>query len=419
MGFIQDGTHLYLSGGYGYSAQASDHITYDQLIRIDVPKMIDSIKFNGDLNPCVLHLEDSLFQSTGGQMGLLNNRLILACGNNFTGRYNPMNGPSFTQEYTNQIRRFKIEEINGQLVLDSVQVETSTSLLHRRDYNMIPQIQTGTGFGYTIYSGVFQYVSDLPYRDLIEINGQGYQQVQGFEQLLNQYHGARLSMYDSNLDESWAIFFGGIGHYVPDGNGNFIKDDDVPFVKTISAVIRSGSNYEELHLGNLMDYIGASAEFIPSADFVEYDREILDLQSISDTTLIGYIVGGIESSNDNIFWINTGTQSWTNSYIYKVKLVPSALGIEQSVPDISGLLSLIIQPNPSDGKLKVKCKSISRNGQIIIHDAQEKVLYTRDLTLLPNKETTVALDLSHLSSGAYLITFISSAHSLTETLIIE
>ena len=53
---------------------------------------------------------------TGGYVGYLDSVVYLAGGQYFEGRYNPMgpdHGPGFTQEYTNEIRKFKIEDEKG------------------------------------------------------------------------------------------------------------------------------------------------------------------------------------------------------------------------------------------------------------------------------------------------------------------
>lgn len=69
-------------------------------------------------------------------------------------------------------------------------------------------------------------------------------------------------------------------------------------------------------------FLGAGAEFIPisNKDFF-LENEIVNLNSLKqEKTLIGYIYGGIESSKENIFFRNNGTQSIASNQAFKVYL---------------------------------------------------------------------------------------------------
>ena len=119
------------------------------------------------------------------------------------------------------------------------------------------------------------------------------------------------------------VFFGGIAQYY-DSAGVRIKDDNVPFVKTIARVTRDGDgNMTEHKLPVEMPaFLGAGSEFIRADNLPEYANEVIKLDEIkADSILIGYIFGGIRSSEPEIFWSNNGTQSAANSEIYKVFLL--------------------------------------------------------------------------------------------------
>jgi hypothetical protein len=73
---------------------------------------------------------------------------------------------------------------------------------------------------------------------------------------------------------------------------------------------------------------------------------------LNDTTLIGYIYGGINSSAPNIFFINTGTQSSSSSQIFKVYLIKNTeVGIDQVNTQSTNSLKLQVYPNPNRGVL--------------------------------------------------------------------
>jgi len=66
-------------------------------------------------------------------------------------------------------------------------------------------------------------------------------------------------------------------------------------------------------------YLGAAAEFIFVPDAKLYKEGIADLDAFENSeVLIGYITGGINSSDKNIFWTNTGKESTANNTVIKV-----------------------------------------------------------------------------------------------------
>ncbi len=118
----------------------------------------------------------------------------------------------------------------------------------------------------------------------------------------------------------YTVFFGGIARYYPDKEGKIMDNKDVPFTKTISVMIRNENKEQEIYLPLQMPgYLGAAAEFIFMPDTKMIDEGIADAGSLkNEETLIGYIVGGINSSADNIFWDNTGKESKASSKVIKV-----------------------------------------------------------------------------------------------------
>ena len=75
----------------------------------------------------------------------------------------------------------------------------------------------------------------------------------------------------------------------------------------------------------------------------------------SDTTLVGYIYGGISSTAANIFFTNTGNQSSASSQIFKVFVIKnSSVGMHNLNIQSTGTLKLQVLPNPNDGIFVVK-----------------------------------------------------------------
>lgn len=327
MEFVQrDGT-LYIVGGYGYDAGAGDHVTHGYLTAIDVREAIAAIIAGTPLAPHVRQLADERMAVTGGELGELDGTFYLAGGQRFTGRYNPMgpdHGPGFTQVYTNEIRRFRITDDGATLAITDYAAWRDEAALHRRDYNMVPQIFADGSRGFTMFSGVFQYDRDVPWLTAVDFDSTGYRVVPGFEQLLSQYHSAHAPLYDEGRREMHTIFFGGLAQYFFNAAGVFTEDRSVPFVKTISMVTRGADGtLREYVLGEMPALLGTSAEFVPDPALAGPMPGILALptQPLPTAGLeLGFVVGGIESSAPNVFFSDVDDASMASSRLFRVTL---------------------------------------------------------------------------------------------------
>lgn len=394
MEFYQEGDILYLIGGYGYSATAGDHITYPNLTAINIPQTIQAIQNDLSILPFIRQIKDDKLAVTGGYLQKIYDTYYLVGGQKFIGRYNPMgpnNGPGFIQEYTNAIRKFTLED-DGMTIKIIHQTEIyDRAQLHRRDYNVAPQIMPDGREGLTAFSGVFQENVDLPFLTCVNIDNDGYAVQAGFNQYYNHYHCAHIPLYSAKDNEMHTLFFGGIAQYYDD-NGLLVRDDNVPFVNTIARITRqSDGSMAEYKLPITMPaLLGAGSEFIPKPDLPFYENGVLKLDEVDqDTTMIGYIYGGISSSAPNIFFTNTGTQSQASSQIFKVFLIKNS---PTSVHDVNvqskNGLGMVIYPNPSDENINVSFDlPVASVVTLTIMDVDGKVL----------KE----YDWGYLSSGAH------------------
>ena len=353
--FIQNNNQLYLIGGYGYSNTLGDHTTFNTLTAIAVSETIAAIVSNNNYSNYIRQTSNSIFQNTGGQLEKINDSYYLIGGQDFQGRYNPMgptHGPGFTQTYSNQIRKFNILDNGTLLGVNNISIITDSVNLHRRDYNALPQILPNLSQGITAYSGVFQQNVDLPYLNAVTIDSLSYVVNNNFNQYYNHYHCANIPLYSASKNEMHALFFGGIAQYY-DSLGILVQDNNVPFVKTIARVTRDVN-------GTLAEYklpiempalLGAGAEFIYRDNLPVYTNGVIKMDELSaDSTVLGYIYGGINSSAKNIFWINDGSQSASSANIYKVTLHRKALtGIDHLNSQSMGTIKLMVYPNPNTG----------------------------------------------------------------------
>ena len=354
MNFHQEKDTLYIIGGYGYSPSAADHKTYDYITTVSVGGLINAIKSNASTAAFFKQIQYGKFAVTGGHLAHMDGKFYLVGGHRFDGRYNPMGHATYTQEYTHEVRIFKVNNSGTTPVVFDYQAIHNEDHLRRRDYNLVPQIYPDGSRGFLISSGVFQKGVDLPFLYPVQVHDTFITPVIDFNQYLSHYHSASIAFFDSQNKEMHSLFLGGLSQYDYE-NEKLIKDDLVPFVKTISLLTQNNKGaYTEYKLNQSMPaFLGSSAEFWFNPDIPQIQHEIIDLNKLTgDTTLLGYIFGGIESNTQNPFANNTISQTRANPTLYKVKLIKDAhahTDYLKKIPDVT------VFPNPNtDGKVKIQ-----------------------------------------------------------------
>jgi hypothetical protein len=424
MEFYQQDSFLYCIGGYGYSNIAADHVTYNNLTAINVPLVIDAIVNGNSFAAYFRQITDAQFAVTGGRLEKIYNTWFLVGGQNFTGEYNPMGMPTFTQVYSNQIRKFILSDDGTTITISHLPVITDTANLHRRDYNVIPQILPNGQEGLTAFSGVFQTAADIPYLNCVNIDSSGYAVNNSFAQYYNHYHCANFPLYSASANEMHNVFFGGIAQYY-DSSGVLTQDNNVPFVKTIARVSRDGNGtMTEYKLPvDMISLLGAGAEFIRINGLPDYPNHVLKLDSIiTDTTLVGYIYGGISSSAANIFFANTGTQSSAYNQLLKVYLIKNSnADIHELNPQSTGSLQMQVYPNPSEGIFSVKFNLVKTTTvKLSIIDMNGKTIKSEILNNLTAGENLLSYKIKNLSDKeTYMVTIETSNEKVTQKIIIN
>ena len=415
MEFEQRGDVLYCAGGYGYSSTAGDHITFPNLTAIDLPGVMDAIRNGSPIAPFFRQVTDPRMEVTGGQMRMIDDRFYLVGGQRFIGRYNPMGpdfGPGFIQQYTNAVRRFSIDDDGSELAISDYWEHVDTVNLHRRDYNMLPQVFPDGQIGLTVFSGVFQYAEDLPWLNTVDIRDTTITVVPVFEQLLNQYHTAHAGMYDSTTHVMRSLFFGGISRYYFNEENVLMDDMNVPFVSTISAVQRDGTGaLTEAKVGAMPALLGASAEFIPWPGTPQDDNGILlHHRFTGDTIVLGHVAGGIESSAANIFFTNTGSESQASASIYRVLLVESAVMVGEERDASPGL-----QLSRDADVLHVMFRDVlSGEATLTITDTMGRTVITKAIEPVSGPRNKVDVGLSAMAPGAYLVEVRTGSRAMVE-----
>lgn len=423
MNFYQDDDTLYIIGGYGYSNTALDHITYPNLTSISVSGLVTAITTSTSITPHFKQITDQKFAVNGGQLGKIGNSFFLVGGHRFDGRYNPMGNPTYTQTYVDGMKKFNINNSGTQLSYSNYTLTTDQVHLHRRDYNLVPQIFPNGEEGYTISSGVFQIGVDLPFLYPVDIKASGHTPQPSFNQYLSNYHSAKTALYDSINNTMHSIFFGGMSQYTYINNV-LTQDNNVPFVKTISRVSRdaSGNLQENIFPIQMPALIGASSEFILNHNIPHYKSEIVKLSNIStDSVLVGHIYGGIYSPQTNPFTANQTSVTNAHNSIYEVWLVKSQIA---GIKPLSGAnpIKVSIFPSPTKDNINLSL-DLPYQGEVdlFITDINGKIIFDKNFEKLSKGKQTI--DISNrikLANGIYFFNFIfDGKYSAIEKLIIS
>jgi hypothetical protein len=338
----QDGSTLYMTGGYGIDTSSRTFMTQPVLTAIYLPGIVQWVTNPGDRNNSVkkniAQLYNSVFQITGGKMFKTGNTVQLVFGQNFTGDYTSSSNGNYSQ----QVRQFQINGSGGQLSISNYTTKPTTPdpNYRRRDLNIVPALLNKNNllqYSLIAYAGVFTPDSGV-WTVPVVIDNTGNPTMANpnlpstFKQGMNHYACATAGLYSNKYSSMFNIFFGGISYGYYD-NGVFTTDTEIPFINQVTTVkIDKNGNFTQ-HImdsqypviastgtnpGNTLLF-GAGAYFIP-ANIQQYQNRVINLDNIRSATVIGYIVGGIQSTLANT---NDKADSSASPYVFKVTLVPT------------------------------------------------------------------------------------------------
>jgi hypothetical protein len=313
--FYQDGSTLYVAGGYLYDSTVDNFTTYDTLTALNLPGIINWVQNDtGTLAQNLLQTTSPNFQVTGGAMSEINGLTLLSVGQDFEGPYtSAANG-----NYTDQIRTFNIVNTGSSLSIANYSAAIPDPNLRRRDLNVVPILQSDGNGGYiqslSALSGVF-YNGSGAWTVPVEISANGTTSMADptapgtFKQGMNNYRSPVISLYDSATDSTHSVLLGGISlQYYDYGNSTFVTDENLPFIDQSTDIVRTDTGNYTQYLLNSAAYptilstqtndqpllFGAGAQFVPASGLPMIDG-LIDMANITSPTLLGYVYGGIEA----------------------------------------------------------------------------------------------------------------------------
>ena len=341
---------LYVMGGYGQDPQKGSLTTLGYMTAINFDALVDAVITKKPLdqnfaNTNMVQFDHLALAITGGDLELLTDTtgatlFVLAFGQQYDGEYTP-GGGLVNQNYADGVRLFKFTfpagsaKPSGINFVNSVPNPPGTQMdpenqFHRRDLTMQASVDASGNRRLVGYGGVFKGGRFEGFLNPVFINpGSNTVTVTpntNTSQLMSQYDTGSLQLYDSTGKIMYTTFLGGISQYYWDPTTNSLKRDPLdiskgidglPFINSISTlkmptINDTGTQY--LHSGQTMPPSsaipncstgtgtapaplgGAESKFVIASNMPQVTPGVLQLNSLTSVTVVGYLVGGIAAT---------------------------------------------------------------------------------------------------------------------------
>lgn len=312
MEYHYDGTYMVCVGGYGSycnTCSPEQFRTFPRLTAINFDKAVSAIQSGNatELASSFTSIEDERFRVTGGGLEKIDGHYFLVFGQDYDTIY--IGG--ITGEYTEQVRKFKLEigetiSVSDYQIFKDDKAKGVESQYHRRDLNVCSAIRPNGHEGITVLGGVFTK-NDGGWVNPVMIDGAKTSTVAvqtNMEQKLSQYECAVVSLYDPTNKTMFHTLLGGISYYFYEGGS--LKpssiDNWLPFTSSITTIVHGPNQLEEFpqpETASLPGLLGSEAAFIPNPELslVDGSEIILDLSKMATgKTQVGWMYGGIEAT---------------------------------------------------------------------------------------------------------------------------
>ncbi len=364
--YFQKDNFLYMTGGYGKVPASDDFITWPKLTAFDLEILIPLIINGQDPSPAIRQYTDERFRICGGEMHELGEDVFLVGGHDFAGLYSSNGVPTFTQTYTSEILRFRIEDNGTDLAIQDFTVFQGPEF-HRRDGNLAALMMPDGSPALGVYGGVFKPDVDAPYLHPIYISPNEIEVDSSYFQKMSQYTCALLPMFDDAAQTMYTVLFGGISlHYYDEASAQLVPDSLMPFINDITTLVRlpDGSHGEHLLDVKFDALLGTNAKFIPADGVPFFDNNVLKINDLTERTLVGYIYGGIHAVIPNI------TPSDASNRLFKVWLTPAVSGTEELAE-----VHLYAYPNPFSHEISLGLPPNFNPEKIVVTDLSGQTLW--------------------------------------------
>lgn len=388
------GDYLYIAGGFGWDSTLNRYDTYPTLTAIRIDSMINAVQNSLPIAPHIRQITNTELQVTGGEMITIGDTSYLIFGHYFRGRYQETPGPVFIQVYSEEVKKFVIDDDGTNLTVTYYGSITDTNNFHRRDLNVGPTMDLQGNESWAAYSGVFRKDVDLPYLSPIQYSTNGTYSVDTtFDQELNNYTCPLLPIFDSVHGTMYTVLFGGCSLYdYSPSTGNMTYDSLVPFVHDISVMVHDANgNWAQIPLQlQLPSWLGSNMKFVPLDTVPMYNNDVVRLRDVPSRILVGYLYGGIQATAPN------DQPSLANDTIFRVYLTPdfTLLNVGTNTSQVAKVF-----PNPASDELVV---NVQEQGSTVIEmrNSFGQLVYTSTQSGIG----TVIIPVRKFAAGNYTVT---------------
>lgn len=365
--YVQDGSVLYIAGGYGKSAASGDFITFPILTAVDLPKLVSALLNGSNPSSAFQQIEHTGMRVCGGEMDKMGERFYLVGGHDFAGKYSQTPSPSFVQKYSYEIRHFRIQRTATTLAVADFAAYHDEQNLRRRDFTLAPIRKPDGSPALVLYGGVFRPDKDLPYYNPVTIaENKVFDLDNTYEQIFSQYTCPAVPMFDSTDGSMYTLFFGGLSVHTYNPVTKVVEyDERVPFVREIVTLRRQadGSSKEFVMPIRFDALLGSNMVFVPVETAPHYPNEVSRLRAMLGRTFVGYLFGGIKADIPNI------TTSSASNRMFKVYITPkSSSGITEPKTVFR------VSPNPFSINDHLKIDLGGAKGKVLVSNANGSVI---------------------------------------------
>jgi hypothetical protein len=170
-------------------------------------------------------------------------------------------------------------------------------------------------------------------------------------------------------------------------------------------------------------YLGSGSELILQPEISKFENEVVKFDDFqNDTTLAGYIFGGISSLAPNIFFTNTGAESSASGQIFKVFVIKNAATASHQLnPQSKNNLQFQVFSNSGKGSINLKFKlGKPEIVKILISDSNGKLVKNLKLEHTQAGINTFEEEMiNSTSAGVYIITIQTEAQTATQKIVFK
>lgn len=336
MQHTQEGSTLYVIGGYGSNCDTDDRTcyqTYPNLTAIDVPAVIRGVQARdaGAIAAGIVTIQDERMRVTGGGLKMIGDTFYLVFGQNYDSIYKG----GYTGKYTEQVRSFHIANVGGVVQIQNYRAYGDpggggpASQWHRRDLNVVETVYADGNPGIAVYGGVFTPQGGAWLNPMYIASGAGSASItldQQFAMRMSPYECAQVLMYDPASRTMYTTLLGGITFWYYDQAGQLVQssiDNWMPWTAAITTLARApnGATREVVQPATMQmpQRMGGNAVFVPAPGLATWagTHEVLDYGRLpaGDRVLVGWMYGGIWSTADQASEFNP---TFANAKVYEV-----------------------------------------------------------------------------------------------------